>query len=383
MFDRLFEFGGVWEWRSFFIYFLLGVMVAGLVKLQKIHDKSRIVSFITKSIAILCLTVFSTFRGHQVGYDLGYYIEHFRNTTQVRFDLLSILSLKSTEPLYELYVYMLRQLTDNALVFLGLNALILSWAYVLLIFKLWEDRSSIVLVPLFIIGFVYKFSAVRTGMSEAFVLLSFYQMLMNRKKSAYALSVVSVLFHYTGIVGVLFNLYHHLMESLYKRHGAKKVRMAAILLVVLSVFVAQAAKAVLSKTKYAYYLRHSGTFLGNAFIVIAFVMVFLLYYHLADFKADRIALHGVLFSGIIVPIAIFLGAYRLTDFFYLLRVAAWSVATEYVSPQVLSRVSSKSSNNRWRMGAIVTIELAILVFYLLFRLSRVANSAVLMPFYFN
>ena len=348
---------------------------------------NKVSSWIMLFLASSTLIVLATFRGNNVGHDQVWYVNTFLSKTTLNLDLARVLGLKSTEPLWLVYLYVLRSITSNSRVFLFVNAIVYTIPLVFILKELWKDTSNYAFMPLFIIDYVYKFSAIRSGFAEAFVLFAILSLKKGYYVKAIMLCLIGAMFHYTAFIGALFILFYYVQTTTIKGLSHIKRTIFVLSITFAVMLVSFALVYILRGTKYTYYLSQSGTIIGNAFVIVLFIILISIDLQKTDIRYS-IAIYGALFSGIITPAVIILGAYRLPDFFTLLRLISWTLVSEfcirsssaYISSNLTSRiVCSSKSNTRINFVSKIVPYFAMVI-YLLYKLSRVANNSSIMPY---
>lgn len=374
------EFGEYWDTPTFFLLLGISVMVvffcnAGLRQKQRLSLELFPYHKVTLPPLMLVLAggilfFFYGFRSINVGADTETYVQWFLDL--VRFvpePLENYLLLRVTEPLYTVFTFLCRQLTDNYTVYFCIIGVFLAYSIIRFINDFYGESSDVSSM-LFLLGFVasfrYCWSALRFALSMGWVLLSLCALSKRKYAKAILLTVVSFFFHYTSIVNLVFIFYMIVLEWYEK----KRIKPAWMFLVTAAgiaatVVAVSVLASLLSDSKYQSYLGIGGNILGYwALILSVVVSVAVLVVIRPTETPAKITAILCVFNFVLMIAALLSGAYRLTYYYAIARLHIW----DYAFTQLKKRVPAHH-HPFYKIAAVLGV-----VFFLLFNLGRNSSS---------
>lgn len=361
---ELFEFGKYWNTTSFILYIIIGIVVSKLCqkgarlnyRLNKDKEKNNRYYII----AFLILVFIYTFRDSSVGSDTSGYVEVF-NRAVLRINWSEILLPKQVEPLYQLVNYGIHLISDNYTLLFLFYGIVITYAYIKFIRVFWTLELDYVFLIGFVVGYTYTFTAMRSSMGMAFILLSFCCLKDSKYGKAILLTFIGYLFHYTTIVNVIFIIIYYLIS---KRNTLNKARLFGLtLLLLLTVyFSVNIMKSYFLETRYHGYVEKAGgTLIGNWTVVLSFIVaIWLIKNRKIETKEMMLCVCSAVYSMVLLIPSMILGAYRLTTFYELPNLVLFGLAGSY-----FYKNKSYKEVMIWK-----TLYFAMIVFYCLFVLSR-------------
>jgi len=378
---QLFYFGPWWDWKTFIFYTLISIST--IVLLKKGEQKPKYLFYfgnlkyspgnIYYVIAFIILVLFSILRSVEVGTDTITYVNSFRNATDFSFNWETMFLLKQKEPLYSLYIFLLRKVSNNYLIYFLVTYSIITYAVIRFVKSCFNKKSHYTVLILFILLFVYHFSAIRSGLSGAFILLSFCYLKDNKILKALLFTVVATLFHYTAVINILFIFVYKLFSSniLKSRYT---IALAIVTILISSNYVISFLQSSLLGTKYSYYISYQGTLVGNAFIILLAILVWIYFKDLKkQMGSNDVFLYSTLYIASLVPIIVATGAYRVPDIYFWPRLVVWSNICQYFIEK-----------NRGDPHIVSLINITIIICtlsYLVFKMIRIAEANNIMPYF--
>ena len=377
----LFEFGEYWDTPTFLLLLAIAVVVAFLCRagvkqksplaIEVVPDCRVVLPRTGLFFAGLVLAFFYGFRSINVGADTETYVQWFLDS--VRFvpePLQNYLLLRVTEPLYTVFTFLCRQLTENYTVYFCIIGVFLAYSIVRFVSDFYgkdSDVSGVLFLLAFVSSFRYCLSALRFAISMGWVLLSLCALAKRKYGKAVLLTIVSFFFHYTSIVNLVFIFYMLVLEWYEK----KRIKPSWMFLITgagiaATVMAVKVMAALLSDSKYQSYLDSGGNILGywSLLLSVAVSVAVLIVIRPTETPAKITALVCI-FNFVLMIAALLSGAYRLTSYYAIARLHIW----DYALTQLKKRVPVHH-HPFYNIAAVLGV-----LFLLLFTLGR--NSATM------
>lgn len=366
----VFEFGEYWDLNTFFLIMLVGVAICffhykgtivdnrnnatsiylGKIKLVKTNIWYALMFFL--------LLFLYTFKSMKYGADSGTYVTAFRLATSM-FNELN----KGWEPLFILFNFLIRKITDNYTVYFFFAGVIVAYGYVRYIREFWTGKEDSLFLILISISFFYDLNIMRSGIGCSFLLISLCHLKNDNFGKAVVLSIVALLFQYTLIVHFFFLVFYWVVNRRDQNLNQISINRAIIYEILGFILVLGATyilKRLLVGTRYAYYFNTmTPTILGNWSIILSFMLAIIVLCRKVEDKRINIAMMAALYSFLLIPPVIIIGAYRLTQYHFPIRILLWG----WLSVDILKK---DSINLIFRKIIII----AMIVFYAVFYLGR-------------
>lgn len=251
-----------------FLFFLLGV----LSLLRK--DKSR---FGVCLIAFLSLWLIQALRDTTIGYDAyNTYLPAFSSLAENDLNNLFFSTTSyAFEPGYEVYMKLIRLLTDNENVFLAITSLFVLVPVAYVIYK-YSDRPALAFaVFVGVILYHFSFSGLRQAIAISFCFLSF-KFIKDRKLIPFLLLVLlAYSFHKSAIVFAPAYFLYNIRINIWT------IAISALLVVISFVYVDQLALIfrlfLFGETKYSGYLETNGGAVGLTILYFVFSIFLFLF----------------------------------------------------------------------------------------------------------
>jgi len=376
-----------WDWMSFVLYILIAFAIVfftyfaenkGRKCINKECKRYNAFGSICYVLLFIVLTFFSVFRDVGVrsygGADAGTYIEFFQNSNSVYFNLLDFVSLRQTEPLFFLFAYVIRRITDNYIIFFLFYYVIIYYAYIKFISKQFDRKMNI--MPLFYMILVYlnSFNTMRTAMAMAMVLLAYNALTDRKEKKVILLLIVAAGFHYTSLIVLIFYIFYKIVSSklLNKRKWAI---LFVFICYIFFFFCSSIISNIISSTKYKIYLDQQNTFIGQLVIIIVGLLSIINFNELKRrMKECSFILWAVIFNFMMIPLTMYFGFFRLNIYFIFPRLLLWT----YIIDIYKDKLSSRKG-----MSFIIDIfTFYVVIGWTVFRISKDWYPEAIMP-YFN
>lgn len=371
----IFEFGLYWDTAAYLFYLAIAGTIAVLCHLGAQQDRRFGIRQDAKRLpcngwyllAIVLFTAVYSLRDISVGADTVEYCQFFDGILSYQVNLNEILRLRENEPLFYLYTYGIRRLTANHFWFFLPAGLLMAIGYVSFFRRFWDSDTSYLFILPCCISFQYDMNIMRSGMSTALVLLSYCQLQQERKGRALLFALMAVLFHYTAAVHLIFIIFYNILKRFLAAKNALILQTEFLYYGLLafggSVACSIGLRSFFLTTKYQSYLSSGGSLFGYWYILLsALLAIFVL---LTDFRNRRVFLSAVtaIYCLMLLPPSIFLGAYRITQYYLVPRLFLWGYAAK--------RLLNDSIENRYLKSLLCIF--AILL-YTLFVMSRRSAS---------
>ncbi|MBS6375006.1 MAG: EpsG family protein [Erysipelotrichaceae bacterium] len=377
-----------WDWFTYALYMIIGIIVILLV----IHaEKDAIMvnnkkHYLKKSryyylIAFLILMLFAATR--LVTKNIGgadawnYYVNDFLHPKDLHINILDVITLNKGEPLFNLFVKLIRTFTDNYHIYFVFVYSLISYSFLKFASKNYTGKGFFIVYFLFMILYLNSFSGIRWYLCMAFALIAICFMQDKRYKLSFLFSIICFLFHYTGLIIIAFQIFVIVMQKVIepKLKNDKQYILFIILCFLLILACIPILRCILLNTKYDAYLRKGFSFLGY---IPIFVLFFFIIYFIKDIKQrdlGKLNLYGCFFNIIITPIVMFCGAYRFDYFFMPARLIIWS----YIAKLLFERFDQKFHSRYLRIAMYFCMFSGIVVWFT-FRMYQMHISNSLMPY---
>lgn len=360
----IFRFGAEWDLGAFLLFVTIGVFVSYFCFLgtKKGIRKGRIYYIM----AFIILWFFQTFRSINIGVDTADYVDYFKYLGTVGWGGAEMSF--NGEILFNAYMYLVSRLSDNYTVLFAVNAFVTNGAMLLFVRHFFKKGDSFIMLPLFVLNYIYDMAAMRSSLAVAFVLLSF--ILLDKKKYVYciATSIIAALFHTTTLIALVIIIYRLFLLRKDDRVKGTVIFMSAIMVALTIYLSVSSLQTALSDTKYSGYAEELGSgWLGIWNLVLAFILSVIL--------IARNRKHHRLFNTFdivnvvaiaICPVIVQLGAYRLAKYFLMFRILTYKT--------YLTELEAKQKES---LSLLKIAEVIILLFGLFFYMGRMSMTGQL------
>lgn len=356
---KVFEFGEYWDTSTFFFFLGLGVIIAHLVKKGAVLN-NKVYSDTSNSnryyfLAFLVFVLTYTMKDLEYGADTMNYYNAWFNT--IRFNYVPGVTW---EPLYLLFNYLTRLITDDYTIYFFFAAVIISKGYMSFLRRFWKTDCDFGFLILVSLSFAYDMNIMRSAMGMAFVLCSFCALEKKRYSKAFVLSVIGMLFHYTLIINLVFIVFYIFLKN-YKRLSVDKLVLFFILTIIITCIFTFLGKNVLAGGRYDRMDHSSPNLLGQWPIFMTGIMALYILLKNKDVNGRvHFAVIASIFSVILLVPYRLLGAYRLLNYYTLPRLLLWDYFIKIF-------VNNNTVGNRLLKRIIVG---CCVIFYALYVMSR-------------
>lgn len=316
-------------------------------------------------IAFLILFSLAAFRSDKVGNDTEEYVEFFE--TMGRNGFAYAVNSKF-EVFFNIYIFIISAVSKNYTILFMCNACITVGVLIKYISLKWKMGDSFVLLPLFIIGFQYDLSAMRSGLGTAFILASLIALDNEKYMKSIFLSIAGGLFHTTAFFN-LFIIFAQILLKMKKRWKAKTLFWGAVLGILVlngSIYYIQ---SILLETRYQGYVRKLGNgWFGNWYLILAAILSAVIIgrsYRKKVPAASENIVNLLVLS--MLPVYVRLNAYRIPKYYLMCRCSTYKTFCNIVE--------SRQPDFQSKMFAKI-IEFMILAFGLLYFFSRNAAGTL-------
>ena len=379
MLELLFPITSNWSWSTFFLYLTVSFVVCGLCKkAAKTSNNHNVIKLRKWTIqintlcyfaAFLVLVFLGTLRSAEVGADTKVYVGYFENAQLGNFDWSSLMTFHQMEPGFQLYLIMIRQITEDYHILFLITYSIVAASYIRYIKYFYDAKSDYIFLQLFIFFYVSNMSGMRAALGTVFLLLSFIQLSKKKYLKTFILTIVAATFHYTMIYNAIIIFITWLLERR-KLWSKKWIFLLGILFsLALTYFSTGFMKSILSTTKYDFYSSVSLddiSILGSSIYAFYAIGCFIFYrkiYYFSNRKLSNIFLTTLGFL-ITYPAIYVTAAYRIPNYYAMPRLTIWSEFMKYSTGRV-------APNSRLFFRMIVQL---LIILYLLFRFTRMAQD---------
>ena len=363
---------------SYFLYISIGLICAYLVNPKKCQPINSVIHKTTHYglrlfVAFVLLVILGTFRDASVGKDNSYYIMIF-NTYGARATSLVENPYFSSEPAFALLMYVSSWLSADYTLFFFLMSCIESFAFIYFCKCFIEKNTPYWFVfSIFILEYIYYFSAARTGLSVACCLISYCALKHGKIFKTFLFSAIGVLFHSSALISLLFIVF----VMIDRRFSDKERNWRFILLMVGSMVLSTLAVKVLVEfwraDKYFQYLAMEGSIWGHLPKILMVLFVFCMYsFENRKGKHDynSVELLGTYFTALIIPAVVAYNISRIMNFYLCLRLSTYSktlsASERFVEPRLIRLLS---------FFAVIA--------WLVFRLYGLTEQAGVLPYIFK
>lgn len=305
------------------VYFILGYIITKMLQLAeqgvkykngiKKYSRTGKAMYISIFIILMLFVLLQEPRAGQLPY-----IKVFKDSTDYRvsfFSLTGLYSDQEMEPMFLLWCFLIRCITDNAGVFLAVSYGFVFYAVLKFISVFFEKKYTFTFMLFWPIIIDYIFG-MRYGLACAYCFLA--AICYKRKKyiPAVIFTVVASFTHFLAIAFVMYIGYCIVIKQLYKY---KIFSIKTLVLSAVGVFIfSKIAVDIYATFRVAY--RMSGTISLRNFLsyLPQAICAWIIFYYQKDKKFDRVNGPCVLaayFNMVMIPITIQWGIYRLPYIF--------------------------------------------------------------------
>lgn len=355
---HIFEFVKGWSVELFLFYFIIAVVFSFLCSKGVNKGKKGKLYFV---IGFFLLWFFQTFRSINVGVDTEDYVNYFYDFCKYGWGATDLYA--NRELLFNVHLYLISRLSHSYTVLFAANALITNVALIIFINQFFKKHDSFVMLPLFVLNYIYDMAAMRSSLAVAFVLVAF--VLLDKRKYIYCVlfSIVAFLFHNTTLVAFIIIMYR-----LFLLHNNDRVKgrtlFISTLAVAISIHLSVAGlQSALMETKYSGYAEElSSGWFGIWNLVVAFILsVYLMVRNRKRRQPFNTfdVVNVVAFA--LCPVIVQLGAYRLAKYFLMFRIMTYKT--------YFTELEQKNDAK-----LIVAFECVVMLLGLLFYMGRLGAS---------
>lgn len=385
MLQTLFPIGPDWSWGTFLLYITVALVVVVLCKrgvvvshTRQIRMKGRNSSIGINTanlyfiFAIIILALLGSLRTMETGPDTAVYVGYFQNAHDINFSIDKLLSFNQQEPGFQLYLYLIRGVTDNYTVFFLITYTLIAAVYVVYIKRNWSEDSLFSMLEIFIYFYVANMSGMRSALGMVFLLPAHTYVSERKYLKAGILTLLACLFHYTMLFNFAMILLHWILTGTIFRRKRWVLPVSVVAVTFISYAGLDFLNSIISTTKYGYYTVSVDelSFLGSFPIVIFAILCFIFHTEIMKYSNDNTdSLQNTFILTICLLIAypaIYLtAAYRIPNYYAMPRLRIWCELDKCLSRRI-------SNNSKLIYKILVQI---IVILYLLFRFTRSAGDA--------
>lgn len=374
-----------WDLATFIFYMFIGISIVITVYFVENYgrkhklEKKRYNEF--GYLCYICLFSFLTFIASFRyvnetigGADALVYINYFKNPQDVYIGLTSILSLRQTEPLFFIFVKIIRLISSNYVVFFILYYGIIVYAYLRFISKHFDRRMNYMPLMYVVLPFLNSFNTMRSAMAMAITLLAFVSMTDGKEKKAIFLCIIAAGFHFTSLIVLVFIVFYKIINS--KMINSKK--WAIYILIATYAFFyfgSSIISSIIGSTKYHIYLGQNNSIIGQLIIIICGILSIIYFNPIKKIIKRDFLLWAVIFNVMMIPLMVKFGFFRLNNYFVFPRLLIWSYIIKILNNKF------KTISERFP-GIIDIIAFFITIAWTAFRISKDWYPEGVMP-YFN
>ncbi|MEE1068385.1 MAG: EpsG family protein [Fibrobacteraceae bacterium] len=279
--------------------------------------------------AILSLTCFAVMR--EVSYGVGgtdaiTYVKDFLNMRKSLanyIDFEKVLSLQQREPLYYLFGWSVRRVTDNYKVYFFLWHFFIVTGFVYAAAKSYKKDSwgvgSVLPLMLLFAGYIHSFNVMRNWLAIAIAMIGLSFLRRENLKYYFLFLFMAVCIHYSTIVLTL----PFLMSKLFKRLDNIKIPLAIFIVVgnMLIYSYISFFSSIFAETKFSSYMEVQSSWFGYLPILLIAVVGLIFYDDLIKMEpSNKFVLWGVALNATMFIAYVKIGAYRINDCFVIFRV---------------------------------------------------------------
>lgn len=380
MLEQLFPITDAWSYATFFLYLAVTFSVTGLCKMaarsgtKPCADKKQ--SLVLKKetlyyfLAYMILVLLATVRTAEVGSDTAVYVGYFDSAKALDFELGELFTFHQMEPGFQLYLLLIKSITDNYNIFFFITYGMIAAAYIAYIKYFFDDKSDYLFLQIFIFFYVSNMSGMRSAMGMIFFLPSFLMLSQKKYIKSIFLTILASCFHYTMIFNLAIIFMVWILSSSVFRNRRWVLPTAVFSAVVVSYAGLGVLNGVIASTKYGYYTTSIKdlSLLGSSFYILFGVLIYfnhskLIRYIEKNKKYESVYLTSISFL-ITYPAIYFIAAYRIPNYYAMPRLTIWSILERR-----MERKCTSESRKVFRIGMQLVV-----VLYLLFRFTRSAGD---------
>lgn len=382
MFNILFPIGEYWDWNTFLLYVSISICVCVLCRwgAEYKHDinikqPKRAISINKGTIlyffAFVILTTLATIRSPEVGSDTLVYVGYFHNFDTINFSWGDLLKFQQMEPGFQLYLMLIRNITNNYHIFFLVAYSFVSAMYIKYIKFFYDKDSNYLFLIIFIFFYTSNMSGMRAAIATGFLLQSFIFLSQKKYIKSAFLTLIACAFHYTMMFNFVLLFMTYLMErkELFQKKWILPVGLT--LSFVFSFAMTNVLKSILASTKYEYYASVSLedlSILGSVFYLFYAILAFIFYKDISlkcktKNKIKNIFLLTINFL-LTYPAIYVTAAYRIPNYYAMPRLTIWSEFTN-----IAERRYFKHDKLLFRVVIFI-----IVILYLLFKYTRAAEN---------
>lgn len=358
MFDYLLDPTSNWSWETFFLYYLVSIIVVSLCKAgigivgadEGIFQSSmnkRKEKFAPFFLAYLMLVVLATLRTNMVGSDTWKYVDEFINIDRLSFktfDWSAFFLFHQKEPIYTLFTILVRTLSDNYHVYFFCLYSMVAGSYILFLKHFLRKGINGSFLKLFIVFYVANMSGMRSALATVPLLLSFIALDKKQYKWSILYTILAVLCHYTMLYNFFIIIGVWIVRRFVFFQKKKWVILAFSLVLFISLFSASSLLGVFADTKYSFYTENASdmTFAGSAIYVILGLFLLVNFKQLNKDLKYQTLFYILLFFLISYPFLYVTAAYRIPNYYALPRLVIWCVLIDMIiskNPQMKREVA--------------------------------------------
>lgn len=372
----LFPITSHWSWFSFFLYVSISYVVVFLCKCGACGNRNSMITVRGRYVcfnfnlyylsAVFILVVFATIRTHEVGVDTFRYVEEFEMFQNLNIDWKRVLTFHQEEPGYQLFLNLVKKISDNYHILFFAIYTPLAFAYINFIRYFYDSFDSYIFLPLFIFYYFSNMSGMRSALGTIFLLYSFVQVEKRKYFNAIILTFVACLFHYT----MMYNFYIIFIIWFFTKPQVKEKKSLWIVGICLGVVASNLGLTMIlslfADTKYSYYTSAGGneSFLGSIVFVIFGILAICKYRDIVNTQRKSTLLLIDLAFLVTYPMIYLVGAYRIPNYYILPRLVIWDYALD---------AYGKELDRKSRRILKIAVKILVLV-YLLFRFTRASTD---------
>ena len=294
-----------------------------------LHSKQPMVKKIVLLLVISLLTCFAVIR--EVSYGVGgtdaiTYVRDFLNMRKSLanyIDFEKVLSLQQREPLYYLFGWSVRRVTDNYKVYFFLWHFFIVTGFVYAAAKSYKKDSwgvgSVLPLMLLFAGYIHSFNVMRNWLAIAIAMIGLSFLRRENLKYYFLFLFMAVCIHYSTIVLTL----PFLMSKLFKRLDNIKIPLAIFIVVgnMLIYSYISFFSSIFAETKFSSYMEVQSSWFGYLPILLIAVVGLIFYDDLIKMEpSNKFVLWGVALNATMFIAYVKIGAYRINDCFVIFRV---------------------------------------------------------------
>ena len=313
---------------SVMIYLTVMVVFLSCMYLY-LHSKHLEIKKIVLLLVISLLTCFAVIR--EVSYGVGgtdaiTYVRDFLNMRKSLanyIDFEKVLSLQQREPLYYLFGWSVRRVTDNYKVYFFLWHFFIVTGFVYAAVKSYKKDSwgvgSVLPLMLLFAGYIHSFNVMRNWLAIAIAMIGLSFLRRENLKYYFLFLFMAVCIHYSTIVLTL----PFLMSKLFKRLDNIKIPLAIFIVVgnMLIYSYISFFSSVFAETKFSSYMEVQSSWFGYLPILLIAVVGLIFYDDLIKMEpSNKFVLWGVALNATMFIAYVKIGAYRINDCFVIFRV---------------------------------------------------------------